>query len=340
MSEETPHRRRPRYSGKNPRRFDQKYKELAGHPDTIASVIASGKTPAGTHVPIMVREVLEVLAPREGESAVDCTLGFGGHARHVLQRIAPGGHLIGLDADPVELAKTELALRAEGWSPEVFTVRKSNFAGLHAALAAAGRTGVDLILADLGISSMQLDNPARGFTWKAAGPLDMRMNPARGISASQWLLKISPSALEVALVENADEPHARLLATELAGKNFETTTELASAIRQALPLCPTEPADKAIRRVFQAIRISVNEEFSALDALLRTLPACLNAAGRVAILTFHSGEDRRVKKAFQAGFREGVFDLIADEVIRPSISECRANPRATSAKLRWARKAR
>lgn len=340
MSEETPHRRRPRYSGKNPRRFDQKYKELAGHPDTIASVIASGKTPAGTHVPIMVREVLEALAPREGELAVDCTLGFGGHARHVLQRIAPSGHLIGLDADPVELAKTELALRAEGWSHEVFTVRKSNFAGLHAALAAADRTGVDLILADLGVSSMQLDNPARGFTWKSAGPLDMRMNPARGISATQWLLKISPSALEVALLENADEPHARLLATELAGKNFVTTTELASAIRQALPPRSIEPDDKAIRRVFQAIRISVNEEFSALDALLRTLPACLNAAGRAAILTFHSGEDRRVKKAFQAGFREGVFDSIADEVIRPSISECRANPRATSAKLRWARKAR
>ena len=337
MSEETPHRRRPRYSGKNPRRFDQKYKELAGHPDTIARVIASGKTPAGTHVPIMVSEVLEVLAPREGETAVDCTLGFGGHTRHLLQRIAPGGHLIGLDADPVEMAKTESALRAEGWSPEVFTARKSNFAGLHAALVAAGRTGVDLIL---GVSSMQLDNPARGFTWKSAGPLDMRMNPARGISATQWLLKISPSALEAALVENADEPDARLLAAALAGKNFETTTELASAIRQALPPRSTEPDDKAIRRVFQAIRISVNEEFSALDALLRTLPACLNAAGRAAILTFHSGEDRRVKKAFQAGFREGVFDSIADEVIRPSTNECRANPRATSAKLRWARKAR
>ena len=340
MSEETPHRRRPRYSGKNPRRFDQKYKELAGNPDTIARVIASGKTPAGTHVPIMVSEVLEVLAPREGETAVDCTLGFGGHTRHLLQRIAPDGHLIGLDADPVEMAKTESALRAEGWSPEVFTARKSNFAGLHAALVAAGRTGVDLILADLGVSSMQLDNPARGFTWKSAGPLDMRMNPARGISATQWLLKISPSALEAALVENADEPDARLLAAALAGKNFETTTELASAIRQALPPRSIEPDDKAIRRVFQAIRISVNEEFSALDALLRTLPACLNASGRAAILTFHSGEDRRVKKAFQAGFREGVFESIADEIIRPSPEECRANPRATSAKLRWARKAR
>lgn len=339
MSEETPHRRRPRYSGKNPRRFDQKYKELAGNPDTIARVVASGKTPAGTHVPIMVSEILEVLAPRPGDAAVDCTLGFGGHARHLLQRIAPGGHLIGLDADPVELPKTEKALRAEGWSPEVFTPRKSNFAGLHAALVASGRTGADLILADLGVSSMQLDNPARGFTWKSAGPLDMRMNPARGISAAQWLLKISPSALEEALVENADEPDARPLGGALAGKSFETTTELASAIRQALPHRSAELVDKAIRRVFQAIRISVNEEFSALDTLLRGLPSCLNAGGRAAILTFHSGEDRRVKKAFQAGFREGVFDSIADEVIRPSPDECRANPRATSAKLRWARKA-
>lgn len=339
MSEETPHRRRPRYSGKNPRRFDQKYKELAGNPDTIARVVASGKTPAGTHVPIMVSEILEVLSPRQGETAVDCTLGFGGHARHLLQRIAPGGHLIGLDADPAELPKTEKALRAEGWNPEVFTARKSNFAGLHAALVASGRTGADLILADLGVSSMQLDNPARGFTWKSAGPLDMRMNPARGISAAQWLLKVSPSVLEEALVENADEPDAQPLAEALAGKSFETTTELASAIRQGLPHRSAELVDKAIRRVFQAIRISVNEEFSALDALLRTLPSCLNAGGRAAILTFHSGEDRRVKKAFQAGFREGVFDLIADEVIRPSLDECRANPRATSAKLRWARKA-
>ena len=339
MSEETPHRRRPRYSGKNPRRFDQKYKELAGNPDTIARVVASGKTPAGTHVPIMVSEILEVMAPRQGEMAVDCTLGFGGHARHLLQRIAPGGHLIGLDADPVELPKTEKALRGEGWNPEVFTARKSNFAGLHAALVASGRTGADLILADLGVSSMQLDNPARGFTWKSAGPLDMRMNPARGISAAQWLSKISPSVLEEALVENADEPDARPLAEALAGKNFETTTELASAIRQALPHRSAELVDKAIRRVFQAIRISVNEEFSALDALLRTLPSCLNAGGRAAILTFHSGEDRRVKKAFQAGFREGLFDSIADEIIRPSPDECRANPRATSAKLRWARKA-
>ena len=336
MSEETPHRRRPRYSGKYPRRFDQKYKELSGNPETLARVLASGKTPAGSHVPIMVEEILEVLDPRPGDTAVDCTLGFGGHTRRLLSRVAPGGHVIGLDADPLELPKTEAALRAEGFGAEVFTTRKSNFAGLHAALTVSGFSGADVILADLGVSSMQLDNPARGFTWKSAGPLDMRMNPSRGVSAAQWLLKINPSALEEALIENADEPDAATLAAGLAGKCLETTTDLADAIRSALPHRPAELVEKAIRRVFQAVRIAVNEEFSALDALLRALPACMNPGGRVAILTFHSGEDRRVKKAFQAGFREGIYSSIADEVTRASSDECRTNPRATSAKLRWA----
>ena len=339
MSEETPHRRRPRYSGKYPRRFDQKYKELSGNPDTLARVLASGKTPAGSHVPIMVEEILEVLDLRSGEIAVDCTLGFGGHTRRLLSRVAPGGHVIGLDADPLELPKTEAALRAEGFGEGIFTARKSNFAGLPAALAASGFLGANVILADLGVSSMQLDNPARGFTWKSAGPLDMRMNPSRGVSAAQWLLKIMPPVLEEALIENADEPDAALLAAGLAGKCLETTTDLADAIRSALPHRPAELVEKAIRRVFQAVRIAVNEEFSALDALLRALPACMNPGGRVAILTFHSGEDRRVKKAFQAGFREGVFSSITDEVTRASSDECRTNPRATSAKLRWARRA-
>jgi 16S rRNA (cytosine1402-N4)-methyltransferase len=339
LSEETPHRRRPRYSGKYPRRFDQKYKELSGNPETLARVLASGKTPAGSHVPIMVEEILEVLDPRPGDTAVDCTLGFGGHTRRLLSRVAPGGHVIGLDADPLELPKTEAALRAEGFGAEVFTTRKSNFAGLHAALGASGFSGADVILADLGVSSMQLDNPARGFTWKSAGSLDMRMNPSRGVSAAQWLLKINPSALEEALIENADEPDAATLAAGLAGKCLETTTDLADAIRSALPHRPAELVEKAIRRVFQAVRIAVNEEFSALDALLRALPSCMNPGGRVAILTFHSGEDRRVKKAFQAGFREGIYSSIADEVTRASSDECRTNPRATSAKLRWARRA-
>jgi 16S rRNA (cytosine1402-N4)-methyltransferase len=332
-----PHRRRPRYSGKNPRRFEEKYKELdpAKHPETIAKVLASGKTPAGSHVPIMVEEILEVLDTKPGDLVVDCTLGHGGHARALLCKILPGGRLIGLDADPIELPRTEGALRSEGFGEDCLLIRKSNFAGIQAALAGQG---ADAILADLGVSSMQLDNPQRGFTSKQEGPLDMRMNPARGLPASTWLARISANSLAEILRENSDEPHAALLAPHLAGRLFSSTLDLANAIRAALPQRPPEEMKKTVTRVFQAIRIEVNEEFAALDGLLRALPFCLKPGGRVAILTFHSGEDRRVKKAFQAGLREGLYSEIARDVIRASPQECHGNPRATSAKLRWARR--
>lgn len=336
MSEETPHRRRPRYHGKYPRRFEDKYKELAKNPETIAKVLASGKTPAGSHVPIMVREILEILSPLPGQTAVDCTLGHGGHARTILQRICPNGHLLGLDADPVEMPKTERAMRAEGFGPDVFTARKSNFAGILAAMTAIGMECSDMILADLGVSSMQLDDPSRGFSTKTQGPLDMRMNPARGLSARQWIERTDRLAFACALEENADEPLAEILATSLAGRSFSDTLDFANAIRETLKNRPTEDQEKSVRRVFQAVRIAVNEEFSALDSLLRSLPLCLKPGGRVAILTFHSGEDRRVKKSFQAGFRDGVYSQIAADVTRATPEECRANPRATSAKLRWA----
>jgi 16S rRNA (cytosine1402-N4)-methyltransferase len=333
-----PHRRRPRYPGKHPRRFGDKYKELDPdrHPETIAKVLASGKTPAGSHVPIMVAEVLEVLRPQPGDFAVDCTLGYGGHARALLERIIPGGHLLGLDVDPVELARTEERLRSGGFQPEQFTAVKSNFAGLPAAIAKTGRTGADLILADLGVSSMQLDNPERGFSTKGDGPLDMRMNPSRGLSAAQWLKKVSPEQLASVLQENSDEPHSQLLGPVLAGKIFVTTTDLSTAIESALSSFPREERELSIRRVFQAIRIEVNEEFTALDTFLRLLPDCLNSGGRAAILTFHSGEDRRVKKAFQAAHREGLYRDIARRVIRATPAERHDNPRSTSAKLRWA----
>jgi len=332
------HRRRPRYAGKNPRRFEDKYKELnpERYPDTISKVLASGKTPAGSHVPILVAEILEILSPQAGDIAVDCTLGHGGHAGAILQRIQPGGILLGLDVDPVELPRTESRLRALGFGPDTLRTKKSNFAGLPAAMNAEGLPGADCLLADLGVSSMQLDTPERGFSTKIAGPLDMRMDPLRGISAAQLLKKITSRALESVLVENADEPRANLLGPGLAGRDFALTTELSHAVRNALRAYPVEEQDKSVRRVFQALRIAINEEFSALDTLLRILPACLKPGGRAAILTFHSGEDRRVKKAFQAGLREGLYSGIADNVTRPTPEECRANPRATSAKLRWA----
>ncbi|MEI8342409.1 MAG: 16S rRNA (cytosine(1402)-N(4))-methyltransferase, partial [Verrucomicrobiota bacterium] len=188
----SPHRRRPRYSGKNPRKFDEKYKELnpERYGETVAKVLASGKTPAGAHRSIMVAEILEALAPGPGAIVADCTLGYGGHAQEIITRIRPGGRLLGLDHDPVELPKTEARLRRFGFDDAVFTAHRSNFAGLPKILAGETLTGADCILADLGVSSMQIDDPARGFSVKHDGPLDMRMNPLRGQSAAQLLEKV------------------------------------------------------------------------------------------------------------------------------------------------------
>ena len=349
-----PHRRRPRYGGKNPRRFAEKYKEFAPerYADDVAKVLASGKTPAGTHRPIMVDEILTTLALQPGETAVDCTLGYGGHAREMLARIAPGayqpsGRLIALDVDPIELPKTLARLRASGWGDEIFTAVRSNFAGLPKVLAGLGLAGADAILADLGVSSMQLDDPARGFTFKADGPLDLRLNPQRAPSAATWLARVSTKDLETALTGNADEPHATLLARELtAGRPLTPYTrsrQLANAIRTILhqhrPGLDAESVDTSVRRVFQALRIAVNDEFGVLDLFLRHLPLCLRPSGRVAILTFHSGEDRRVKHAFRDGVRSGVYSATNEVIVKAGLAELRANPRSASAKLRWATRA-
>ncbi len=336
------HTRRPRYPGKNPRGFHDKYKELNPERYTpeVQKVLASGKTPAGTHRPIMVDEVLRCLRPRAGDVAVDCTLGGGGHARAILERVQPGGRLIGLDVDPIELPRTEAHLRAAGFGPETFIVRHGNFAGLPQALATEGLATADLILVDLGVSSMQLDNPDRGFSYKGAGPLDMRMNPSRGESASQLLVRLSEEKLACLLHENADEPHAHLIASLLKQQPLKTTQAVDRLVRagltSAFPNLAKADMKMSVRRTLQALRIAVNDEFSALDCLLRSLPRCLTPGGRVVMLTFHSGEDRRVKKAFQAGYREGVYSAVADEVIRATMEETRANRRASSAKLRWA----
>ncbi len=288
----------------------------------------------------MVAEILEVLAPKPGDIAVDGTLGYGGHTQEILAKILPGGKLIGLDQDPIELPKTEARLRALGFDEKVFTAHRSNFAGLPQILAAQEIAGADLILADLGVSSMQIDDPARGFSVKFSGSLDMRMNPQRGQPVSALLEKIQPSALAQLLMQNADEPKAVQLGAALAGKKIPTTHELAEAIRAALPLVPKEEHHLHIRRTFQALRIAVNDEFSALENFLRNLPTCLKPNGRVAILTFHSGEDRRVKKAFIDGQRDGIYSEISTEIIRASAEEQRANPRSAPAKLRWARRAK
>ena len=343
-----PHVRRPRYAGKNPRRFEDKYKELnpTRYAADVAKVLAAGKTPAGTHRPILVAEILEVLALRPGETAVDCTLGFGGHAQELLPRVTPGGRLIGLDVDPVEHPKTTARLRAAGWDDRAFTAVRSNFAGLPKVLGELGLGGADAILADLGVSSMQLDDPARGFTFKTDSPLDLRLNPSRAPSAADWLARASERTLESTLSGNADEPHAGLLARELVVRRgqmpFTRTRQLADAIRDILrqdrPGHDRATDDDCVRRVFQAIRIAVNDEFGALDLFLQRLPSCLNPGGRVAILTFHSGEDRRVKQAFREGVRTGIYAAASEEVVRAGSEERRATPRSSSAKLRWARR--
>ncbi len=340
------HTRRPRYRGTHPRVFQEKYKELdpTRYPADVQKIVDSGKTPAGSHRPIMVAEVLECLRPQAGELAVDCTLGGGGHARAILERVQPGGRLIGIDLDPLELPRTEAQLRAAGFGPEAFVARHHTFAALPGILAAEGVTAADVILADLGVSSMQLDNPARGFTYKHPGPLDMRMNPSRGEPASQLLSRISESQLVDLLADNADEPHAAVIAGLLKQQPVLTTHAFDRVVRLGLaaarPDLEKAEVKMSVRRCLQALRIAVNDEFAALDGLLRALPRCLAPGGRVAILTFHSGEDRRVKKAFQAGHHGGVYAAVADRVVRSGMEETRANRRASSAKLRWAVRAR
>ena len=340
-----PRRRRARYRGTHPRRFGEKYKEHAPeqYPDVLAHVRDRGQTPAGQHVSILAEEILAVLAPRPGERGVDCTLGFGGHAERLLARIAPGGKLLALDVDPVELQRTASRLRALGHDEGCLLVRHSNFAALSRVLHEVGwPEGADFVCADLGVSSMQIDDPSRGFGFREDGPLDMRMNPAHGPSAAQWLARATVEELSAVLSENADEPHADAIARSLVLQRgtLDTTGKLARAIRGALPeRLEKEAAVQSVRRTFQALRIEVNRELEALDAWLRQLPGCLRPGGRVAVLAFHSGEDRRVKQALRQGLRDGVYAAVCAEVIRPGSPERRSNPRSSSAKLRWARKA-
>jgi len=300
----------------------------------------AAESPATAHRPIMLAEVLRCLRPVAGEIAVDCTLGGGGHAQAILEQLRPGGRLIGIDVDPVELPRTEARLRAAGFGAGVFVARQGNFADLPQLLAAEGLAAVDLILADLGVSSMQVDTPDRGFSYKEPGPLDMRMNPSQGEPASQLLARLSEAQLASLLTENADEPRAALIARLLKQQPVHTTHAAERLVRTglhaALPNLTKADVKMSVGRSFQALRIAVNGEFAALDALLRSLPQCLAPGGRVVVLTFHSGEDRRVKKAFQAGHRAGVYADVASAVVRSAKEETFSNRRASAAKLRWA----
>ena len=334
--------RRKRYSGPNPRNFVDKYKEHQpeAYPSDITKIINSGKTPAGMHRPIMVREILAALALVPGNVVVDCTLGYGGHAKELLAAVQPDGRLLGVDSDPIELPKTEVRLRSLGVPHESIVLRRMNFSGVAQFLAIEAPEGVDALMADLGVSSMQYDDPIRGFSFKVDGPLDMRMNPARGLSATNLLSTLGHAQLTTILTDNSDEPNAEKIAKAILAahskKPLETTLALVGVVRSAMTGQTSAQTDLAIRRVFQAIRIAVNEEFRSLDMFLKHLPYVMKKGGRVSILTFHSGEDRRVKSAFKQGLQTGLYSSISQDVTRPTAMEINANSRASSAKLRSA----
>lgn len=338
-------KRRVHYSGKYPKKFEEKYKELnpEKYGDTFAHVIAKGSTPAGSHVSIMVKEIIDFLEIKPGMRGLDATLGYGGHTRKMLECLNNDGHIVGLDVDPIESEKTLKRLRDAGFGEDIFTRKLINFANIDKVAEEFGK--FDFILADLGVSSMQIDNPERGFSYKIDGPLDLRMNPLEGESAAARLHNIAKDEFEGMLVQNSDEPYAREIADKVfrkmnAGDPMDTTTALRTAIEEALVRLPKDERDDAVKkscqRTFQALRIDVNSEFEVLYDFLEKLPGVLNPGGRVAILTFHSGEDRLVKKAFKENLNNGEFSEISKDAIRPSAEECRQNGRARSTKLRWA----
>ena len=347
METNNTHKRRVHYSGKYPKRYEEKYKELQPekYGDIADHVKAKGNTPAGTHISIMVDEILDFLNIQPGMHGLDCTFGYGGHSLAMLKKLDGQGHLVSLDVDPIESAKSKERLCKLGFDNDLLSVELINFAKIKEVADKYGK--FDFILADLGVSSMQIDNPERGFSYKVEGPLDLRLNPTSGITAAELLRTIDINDLITLLVEYADEPYAEEIALKVADwrrkkKPIETTTDFKTVIEEALSkvsIPDKEKKDlikKSCARCFQALRIDINKEMDSLYEMLNALPECLNPGGRVAILTFHSGEDRLVKKTFKQLMNDGYLSEISTDVIRPSAKECVDNPRSRSTKMRWA----
>ena len=343
---ENTHKRRVRYSGTHPRSYKEKYKEHnpEKYADTIAKVIQKGSTPAGMHISIMVKEIIDFLQIKPGQTGLDATLGYGGHTKEMLKCLEGQGHIYALDVDPIESAKTKERLKNQGFGEDILTVRLQNFRDIDLVSKETGKK-FDFILADLGVSSMQIDNPDRGFSYKVDGPLDLRMNPQKGDSAADRLKEVTYEELVGMLAENADEPYAQEIARTVMnwrkrGKAIETTTQFKEVIEEALRIIPEkerkEAVKKSCQRSFQALRIDVNSEFEVLYAFLEKLPKVLAPNGRVAILTFHSGEDRLVKRSFKELQKMGLYSEVSKDVIRPSAEECVRNGRAKCTKMRWA----
>lgn len=296
---------------------------------------------APRHVPVLLHEVLEILAPRRGQVVADCTVGLGGHAAELLRRLGRNGKLIGLDLDTSSLEIARRRLEETGGS---FLLLHRNFAALPSVLAEAGVERVDAVLADLGVASPQIDDPARGFSLLRPGPLDMRMDPTRGEPASRFLDRMKEEELAAAILELGDETDAPKIARLIVQRRpIGTTQELTALVCEARRFTLERAAGAKLHpatRTFQALRMLVNREIPNLERLLAVLPPCLKPGRTAAIVSFHSGEDRRVKHAFRDGLRAGLYDRISDDPIVSSDEERNRNPRSRSAKLRWARRSR
>jgi 16S rRNA (cytosine1402-N4)-methyltransferase len=302
-------------------------------------------TAPGTHVPVLWKEVMRWLRPVPGEVVSDCTLGYGGHAVEFLRRIAPAGRLIGLDVDGAELDRTAARLASLGLQ---VNLHRRNFAQIEEILAGEGLEGFDIIFADLGVSSMQVDDPTRGVSYAHDGPLDMRMDDRLARTGADLLAEMSREQLATAMGELSDEPDAGTIADWIVSQRdvqpIATTAQLARLVLNAKGFSPRSrrrpwevpgglhPAAKT----FQALRILVNDELGSLAALLSAAPRCLRKGGRIGVISFHSGEDRLVKNAFRNGLAEGIYHSACEKVITPTSSEVRRNPRGSSAKFRWA----
>ena len=351
------HKRRVRYKGTHPRTFAEKYKEHnpEKYKDTIEKVISKGSTPAGMHISIMVQEILDFLEIKPGQKGLDATLGYGGHTSKMLEKLEGKGHVYGLDIDPIEIEKTKKRLKDKGFGEDIFTGVNINFKDIDKVAEKYGK--FDFVLADLGVSSMQIDNPERGFTYKYEGPLDLRLNPNQGISAAERINTISMDELEGMLIENSDEPYAyeiaKTVVEERRKKKIETTTQLKDIIEKALIYLPKKEREEAVKkscaRTFQALRIALNDELARLEGVIPKMIDLLNDKGRLSIITFHSLEDRIVKNAFRTAQdpctcpsnfpvcvcgKKSKGKVITKKAILPSEEELEYNSRAKSAKLR------
>jgi len=345
--------RRRRYSGTHPKSYLQKYKEhnITAYPEIKAHLRAKGKTPAGTHIPVLTEEVLSCLMPKPGETIVDCTVGHGGHASEFIRHIGPSGKLIALDVDGAELERTRHRLSKKNVPVSFY---RSNFAGIANVLKKENLNGCDIIFADLGVSSMQIDNPGRGMSYKHEGPLDMRMDDRLKQTGADLLNSLCEEELAKAFWELADEPdHQKIAHRIVTQRGVQAITQTSQLVRiifrvRGLTAKTWQQQNRASKfgslhpaaRTFQALRILVNDELGCLRELLRVAPYCLRPGGRIGIISFHSGEDRLVKHSFRDGVRNGIYQSAAQDAIVPQIKEINSNPRSASAKFRWAKSAK